>query len=91
MHEQEFKQINERLDRMEKLLKTRQKKNEEVFFDNAEFITIMNISKKTSFLWRKKKIIAYSQINGKCFYRLSDIHEMLNRHRHPASPNKLLP
>lgn len=84
MYEQEFKQINERLDRMEKLLKAKQKNAEQIFLDNEEFIKVMNISKKTSFLWRRNKLITYSQIKGKTYYLLSDIHAMLSNHRHPA-------
>ena len=51
---------------------------EDVFFDNGAFIKIMNISKRTAQEWRNKKIIEFSQVGNKIYYRLSDIQKLLN-------------
>ncbi|WP_157209285.1 helix-turn-helix domain-containing protein [Mariniflexile maritimum] len=51
---------------------------EDVFFDNQEFMKLMNISKRTAQEWRNKKIILCSQIGNKIYYRLSDIQKLLN-------------
>ena len=51
---------------------------EDVFFDNQEFMKLMNISKRTAQEWRNKKIILSSQIGNKIYYRLSDIQKLLN-------------
>lgn len=51
---------------------------ENIFFDNQEFLQIMNISKKTALLWRQKKIIKCSTVGNKNYYRLKDILELLN-------------
>ena len=51
---------------------------EDVFFDNQEFMKIMNISKRTAQEWRNKKIILCSQIGNKIYYRLSDIKRLIN-------------
>lgn len=51
---------------------------EDVFFDNQEFIKLMNISKRSAQEWRNKKIINYSQVGNKIYYRLSDIQNLLN-------------
>lgn len=51
---------------------------EDVFFDNGEFMKLMNISKRTAQEWRNKKIIEFSQVGNKIYYRLSDIQRLLN-------------
>ena len=51
---------------------------EDVFFDNHEFMILMNISKRTAQKWRNKKIIEFSQVGNKIYYRLSDIKKLLN-------------
>ena len=51
---------------------------EDVFFDNQEFMLLMNISKRTAQEWRNKKIIEFSQVGNKNYYRLSDIKKLLN-------------
>ena len=38
---------------------------ENIFFDNQEFLQIMNISKKTALVWRQKKIINFSSVGNK--------------------------
>ncbi|KAF0128232.1 MAG: hypothetical protein FD155_3370 [Bacteroidetes bacterium] len=47
------------------------------FLDNSEFIQLMNISKRTAQTWRDDKIIAFSQIGSKIYYRYSDIEKLL--------------
>lgn len=61
---------------------------EHVFFDNQEFIQIMNISKRTAQEWRNQNIIAFSQIGKKFYYRMSDILDMLEKNFIPALNNK---
>jgi hypothetical protein len=39
---------------------------------------LMNISKRTAQEWRNKKIIEFSQVGNKIYYRLSDIQKLLN-------------
>jgi len=51
---------------------------EDVFFDNGEFMKLMNISKRTAQEWRNKKIIEVSQVGNNIYYRLSDIQKLLN-------------
>ena len=52
-----------------------------VFFDNAEFIQVMNISKRTAVQWRSDKIINYSIIGSKIYYTLADIQKLINNHK----------
>jgi hypothetical protein len=51
---------------------------EDIFFDNQEFMQLMNISKRTAQEWRNKDVIKFSQVGNKIYYRLSDIKKLLN-------------
>jgi hypothetical protein len=75
----------ERLKRLETILAQKQQSSpDQVFFDNQEFIQVMNISKRTAQAWRDTGIIAYSQIGCKMYYRLTDILALLEKHHKPA-------
>ena len=80
---EEIEQILERLDRIEESVRIRQKMPEQTFFDNQEFLQIMNVSKRTAQSWRNTKVIAYSQVGAKIYYRMDDILKMLNEHYQP--------
>lgn len=56
---------------------------EDVFYNNQEFMKLMDISKRTAQDWRDKKIIGYFQIGNKIYYRLSDIKTLLNENYNP--------
>lgn len=51
----------------------------EVFLDNAEFIKLMRISKRTAQHWRDTNIIGYSMVGAKIYYCLEDIQELLKK------------
>lgn len=55
---------------------------EDVFFDNQEFMQVMNISKRTAQEWRIKKVIPFSQIGNKIYYSLADIKKLLKANYH---------
>ncbi|MFZ2430939.1 MAG: helix-turn-helix domain-containing protein [Lutibacter sp.] len=54
-----------------------------VFFDNQEFLQLMNISKRTSQMWRDTGFIGFSQLGNKIYYRLEDIQNLLNENYNP--------
>ena len=51
---------------------------EDVFFDNQEFMKLMNISKRTAQEWRSRNIIKVSQVGNKIYYKLSDVKKLIN-------------
>lgn len=84
--EDEVKEIFTRLDKISLDLKQSQRTQpEEMWYDNQEFLSVMNVSKRTAAYWRTEKIIAYSQVGNKIYYRLSDILELLARCTVPAA------
>jgi hypothetical protein len=54
---------------------------------NSEFLRLMRISLKTVQSWRDAKLVNYSQIGNKIYYRISDIQELLERNSN-KSKNK---
>ena len=77
--------VLDRLHRIEEILSKKQHTDpEQVFFDNQEFIQVMNISKRTAQAWRDEGIISYSQVGSKMYYRLADILALLNKHHKPS-------
>lgn len=54
-----------------------------VIIDNDEFQRLFKISPGTAANWREKGLIAYSQINNKIFYKITDINKMLDDNYRP--------
>ena len=78
--EEEVQQIMDRLDQLSIEVKKKQRTEpDQVFYDNQEFLQIMNISKRTAAYWRTENIITYSQVGNKIYYTLADILELLQR------------
>lgn len=79
----ELREIQEKLQTLSnKINKIQKEKFETQIIDNADFIQLMNISNSTSRNWRNKGLIAYSQIENKIYYKVSDIQLLLNNHYH---------
>ena len=82
-YEERIENILKRLDEQMVFVVAKMKLNdkidpEDVFFDNQEFMKLMNISKRTAQEWRNKKVIEFAQVGNKIYYRLSDIKKLLN-------------
>jgi hypothetical protein len=60
----------------------------DLFFDNQEFMQLMNISKRTAQQWRDNKIIGFSQVGNKIYYRLIDIQKLLNENYNPQNKSQ---
>lgn len=56
---------------------------EDVIYNNQQFMKLMDISKRTAQDWRDRKIIDYFQIGNKIYYKLSDVHKLLNENYNP--------
>ena len=75
--QEKLKALSERINRIQK------EKLQTQIIDNADFIQLMNISNSTARNWRNKGLIAYSQIENKIYYKVSDIKLLLNNHYYP--------
>lgn len=84
--EEEVQDIKQRLDEISLTLKQKQRTEpDQIWYDNQEFLQIMNISKRTAAYWRTEKVISYSQVGNKIYYRLSDIMDLLEKSTIPAN------
>lgn len=88
LSEQQYTDLVNRLDTLNKKLEEKQKSPEATFLDNQEFIQLMNISKRTCQSWRDSGVISYSQIGSKIYYRMSDVQELLDKNYKEALSNK---
>jgi hypothetical protein len=84
--EEEVQEIKQRLDALTIEVRKKQRTEpDQVWYDNQEFLQIMNISKRTAAYWRTEKVITFSQVGNKIYYRLSDIMDLLQKFTIPAS------
>jgi hypothetical protein len=84
--EEEVQDIKLRLDDIALTLKQNQRTEpDQIWYDNQEFLQIMNISKRTAAYWRTENVITYSQVGNKIYYRLSDIMDLLQKSTIPAN------
>ena len=75
----EFLKVLKRMDELEIALTEKQKNPEVVFIDNAEFLAIMNISKRTAQRWRDDGYINFSMVGYKIYYLMSDVRLLIER------------
>ncbi len=76
--EEQFGRIMERL---ESIFTLKAQLGDDFFIDNAQFMRLMNISRRTAQKWRDENIIAYSQVGSKIYYSLGDIKELISHHK----------
>jgi 3-methyladenine DNA glycosylase Tag len=73
-------EIVHRLDLLNENLKKKNTPPTERFLDNSEFLSMMNISKRTAQTWRDEGKVSFSQIGNKIYYLLSDAEALLKEH-----------
>lgn len=88
LSQEQFDTIIDRINEIKSELNGNAKANADEFIDNADFIQIMKISKRTAQAWRDEGKISFSQVGGKIYYKMSDIQEMLKHNYNPAFKTK---
>ena len=78
-----YDDLMKRLDALQKDLSVKQKNPKEVIFDSQEIMQLLHISKSTLQKLRDDGYIGFSQVNGKFFYRQSDINAMIDKNYKP--------
>ena len=86
--QEQYNEIITRIDEIKSEIKGNTKTNSDEFVDNADFIKLMNISKRTAQAWRDEGKISFSQVGGKIYYKMSDVQELLNHNYNPAFKTK---
>ena len=75
----EYSELLNRLNAIQKQFTEFAKDPQDTILDNADFLRLMKVSRRTAATWREEGIISYSQVSNKIFYRMSDIAAMLNK------------
>ena len=79
-----FNNIIEKLNNLENKVETFYKKNvsplEDKWLDNQDVCQLLHISKRTLQQYRTNKVLPFSQVGAKIYYRASDIDEYLKSH-----------
>lgn len=86
--QEQYNEIITRIDEIKSEIKGSSKTNSDDFVDNADFIQLMKISKRTSQAWRDEGKIAFSQVGGKIYYKMSDVNELLSKNYNPTFKKK---
>jgi len=75
-----FKQIMARFDKLEQFIIEKKKQNPltEVWLDVSDACNLLKVSKRTLQSYRDKRIISYSRVANKIYYKASDIEKHLN-------------
>lgn len=79
-----FNNIIDKLDSLEKKVETFYQKNasplEDKWLDNQDVCQLLHISKRTLQQYRTNKVLPFSQVGSKIYYKASDINEYLKKH-----------
>jgi hypothetical protein len=82
--QESLKSIEQRLEDLKKLVAKRQSEyTSDMFIDNDDFQRLFKISPGTANNWREQGLIAFSQINNKIYYKMSDVNKLLNDNYKP--------
>jgi hypothetical protein len=77
LSKEQYDDLLQKMNEIQHLVKTNKSEPSDVFMDNADFIQLMNISKRTAQTWRDEGVISFSQVGSKIYYRMSDIESLL--------------
>jgi len=83
---QAYKEIISRIDKISRYAKEHSENDFEGWVDNYDVCTYLNISNRTLQRLRSQKLLNYSIIRGKTFYKLSEIERMLNENLIKSNP-----
>lgn len=84
----QYDQIINRIDEIKAEIKGNPKAAADEIIDNADFIQLMKISKRTAQAWRDEGKISFSQVGGKIYYKMSDVNGLLDKNHKPAFKKK---
>lgn len=80
----EGKTLQEMLDRLsaiEQRIEPKGESPEHRWLDNQEFCQLLKISKRTAQNYRDQGLVTFSQIGSKVYYKLADVHALLESNR----------
>ncbi len=88
MRQEDFAQLEQKLNSIEALLENLQQGAAETYLDNEAFMKKMGVSKRTVQTWRDNGIIPFSQIGHKIYYKAKDVDAMIDKYYINFKDNK---
>lgn len=85
MFNNNFKQLDRKLDEVLRLLKSKNRLDGKNILDNQDLCLMLNLSKRTLRRYRANGILPYFQIAGKPFYYESDVEEFIRKNKQDTS------
>jgi len=83
MNDDFFNELMKRLEEIQKKLESLGSEPEELWMDNDQACSYMNVSKRTLQSYRDRNLIQYSQYGSKIWYKFDWIREFLEKHKKP--------
>lgn len=77
LSKEEYQNIMNTLNQIKEALNASSAKSKNEILDNADMFKLLKISRRTLQNWRDTGIISFSKVDGKIFYRYSDVEELL--------------
>ena len=84
LSKEQFNVLTGSIEEIKTKIDNQNKKPQEVFVDNQEFLFLMKISKRTAQTWRDEGKISFSQVGNKIYYKMVDVEALLNKHYNKA-------
>jgi hypothetical protein len=88
-----YRDLIEKIDRIANYVAKKEGDREcpdhEVWLDSFQVANLLQISTKTLQRLRKDKLISYSQLRGRCLYKLSEIERALNERLISCDPQTI--
>lgn len=79
--EEMFKKIMERFDRLDQKLETKKQVvhplDGDRLLDNQDMCQLLGVTKRTLTRYRQKKLVRYYKVDGKAYYKASEIKDFL--------------
>jgi hypothetical protein len=76
--DQNYESIEKKLTELIKKLEKKLVQESIQVLDNSQFMDLMGISIKTAQNWRDTKLVSFSQIGSKIYYKVADVKELLD-------------
>ena len=77
---EDFKTLQSSIEGIRSEVKRIPKKLESEILDTADLIQLLKVSARTVQKWRNNRLIRFSQVGSKIFYRWFDVLEFMERH-----------
>ena len=86
----EFQQIMDKLDvmdrKLDRMTRVKDAMNGEKLLDNHDMCMLLGVTKRTLQRYRQLKKVTYYTIDGKTYYKSSEIQDFLKKHNSSINP-----